>query len=136
MQTPSTVRHYVIALVDDDSSVRTALSRLCRSAGYDARAFGSPRGFLASMESQAYDCVIADIRMPEMDGFALQRELLRVRPALPVIFITAHDEPTGRARALAAGAVAYLRKPFSNEELLGAVCRALRGCALTGGSAQ
>ena len=136
MQTPSTVRHNVIAVVDDDSSVRTALSRLCRSAGYDARAFGSPRGFLASMESQAYDCVVADIRMPEMDGFALQQELLIVRPALPVILITAHDEPAGRARALAAGAVAYLRKPFPNEELLSAICRALRRDTSINGGAR
>jgi len=127
MQTPSTVRHNVIAVVDDDSSVRTALSRLCRSAGYDAKAFDSPRGFLQSVESQAYDCAIVDIRMPEMDGFALQRELLAVRPALPVILITAHDEPAGRARALATGAVAYLRKPFPNDELLSAICQALRG---------
>jgi FixJ family two-component response regulator len=133
MQTPSTGRHHVVAVVDDDSSVRTALSRLCRSAGYDAKAFDSPREFLQSVESQAYDCAIVDIRMPELDGFALQRELLMVRPALPVILITAHDEPAGRARALAAGAVAYLRKPFPNEELLSAICRALRGCTLTCG---
>ncbi len=134
MQTLLAGRRHVIAVVDDDGSVRTALSRLCRSAGYDARAFDSPRGFLMSMESQAYDCVVADIRMPEMDGFALQRELLTAQPALPVILITAHDEPAGRARALAAGAVAYLRKPFLNEELLSAIRKALLGGSSLGGS--
>jgi FixJ family two-component response regulator len=127
MQTPPAARPQVVAVVDDDSSVRGALRRLCRTAGYDAWVFGSAKEFLTSVESQLYDCAIVDIRMPEMDGFELQRRLLMIRPALPVILITAHDEPAGRARALATGAVAYLRKPFFNEELLGAIRCALEG---------
>jgi FixJ family two-component response regulator len=120
-------RRPVVAVVDDDSSVRNALRRLCRTAGFDARDFGTAKEFLVSVETQTYDCAILDIRMPGMDGLALQRQLLVLRPALPVILITAHDEPAGRVRALADGAVAYLRKPFSNEEILGAIRRGLQG---------
>ena len=136
MQTPTAARPQVVAVVDDDNSVRGALRRLCRTAGYDAWLFESAKEFLTSIESRAYDCAIVDIRMPEMDGFELQRQLQVIRPALPVILITAHDEPAGRDRAFAAGAVAYLRKPFSNEELLSAIRRALEGGPFSHGPAS
>jgi FixJ family two-component response regulator len=127
MQISSEGRSPVIAVVDDDSSVRHALRRLCRAVGFDGRDFGTAKEFLVSIETETYDCAIVDIRMPGMNGLELQQKLLVLCPTLPVILITAHDEPAGRSRALTAGAVAYLRKPFSNEEILSAIHRGLQG---------
>ena len=136
MQAPSAEQHQVIAVVDDDSSVRTALRRLCRMAGYDARAFASAQEFLSATATQTYDCLILDLRMPGMNGLELQRRLLDVCPALPVILITAHDEASSRARAMGLGAVAFLRKPFSNEEILAAILRGLRSRVAAEGPAS
>ncbi len=118
--------HYpLIAVVDDDDSVRESLRGLFRSVGYAARGFASGADFLQSDDLPRTDCVVLDARMPGMTGLDVQRRLISSRPDLPVIFMTAHDDAQTRSQALSDGAVGYLIKPFSEEALLDAVQAAL-----------
>jgi FixJ family two-component response regulator len=108
----------LIAIVDDDESVCRAITRLVRSLGMEANAFASGREFIdliKTLPSFVPDCVILDVQMPEMNGLEVQERLASSGNRLPVIFITAHDEAGVRDRALAAGALAFLRKPFNDE---------------------
>ena len=108
----------LIAIVDDDESVRRALKRLARALGMDAETFTAGREFidlLEAMPSFQPDCVILDVQMPGMNGLEVQEQLAQSGSRVPVIFITAHDEVGARERALAAGAIAFLRKPFDDE---------------------
>ena len=116
----------LIAVVDDDHSVRESLARLIRSVGFGVQVFESAEAFLSASPGRQPDCLILDIRMPGMNGLELQRELSASNRDLPVIFITAHgsDEEV-RARALEAGAVDYLLKPLREEEVLKAIDAAL-----------
>jgi len=115
----------LIAVVDDNASVRESLRGLFRSVGFTVRAFASATDFLASEDVRTADCVILDVRMPGMGGLELQRQLVASRRDLPVIFMTAHDDAQARSQALDAGAVDYLIKPSSEEALLDAVRVAL-----------
>ena len=108
----------LIAIVDDDESVCRAMKRLVRSLGMAADAFTSGREFIDRVETTPSfqpDCVVLDVQMPGMNGLEVQERLADSGNRLPVIFITAHDEAGVRDRALAAGAVAFLRKPFNDE---------------------
>jgi len=107
-----------VAIVDDDGSVRGALLGLMRSAGFAARAFPSAEAFLASDALGEIGCLVADIRMPGMSGLELQGELRARSAGIPVVFITAHGDAEARRRALRAGAIRFLQKPFDDEELL------------------
>jgi FixJ family two-component response regulator len=115
----------VVAVVDDDESVRESLRGLFRSVGFTVHVFASAADLLASDALRATDCVILDVRMPGMTGLELQRRLAASRRDLPVIFMTAHDDAPTRSQALSGGAVDYLIKPFSEEALLDAVQAAL-----------
>lgn len=115
----------LIAVVDDDAHVRTALQRLLRSTGYAVEGFASGVAFLASCEAGMPDCLVLDLHMPGMSGFDVQRELAGRGSAVPVVVITGQDSPTARARAQAGGVCEYLCKPFDRDELVGAVERAL-----------
>jgi FixJ family two-component response regulator len=117
----------LVSVVDDDQSVRESLAGLIRSVGLTVRVFPSAEEFLASDQVPVTGCLILDVRMPGMDGLELQRRLKVSHPALPVVFITAHgsDEEV-RLRALDAGAIDYLLKPLSEEEVLGAIQTALK----------
>jgi FixJ family two-component response regulator len=117
---PKTLNGFV-AIVDDDSAVRKALSRLLGASTIQAQAFGSAREFLDSLGSGVPDCLILDMQMPEMTGLELQRELLRLGTRIPTIVITAHNESGLRERCLAAGAAAYLVKPLDGTELLASI---------------
>jgi FixJ family two-component response regulator len=111
----------LIAIVDDDASVCRALKRLLRSLGMNAETFASGQEFidcLEAMPSFRADCVILDVQMPGMNGLEVQEWLGRSTSPIPVIFMTAHDEAGVRERAMAAGAVAFLRKPFNDELLI------------------
>jgi len=111
----------LIAIVDDDASVCRAMKRLIRSLGMDAETFTSGTEFLdfiEAMPSFQADCAVLDVQMPGVSGLEVQERLARSKHALPVIFITAHDNVGARERALAKGAVAFLRKPFSDELLI------------------
>ncbi len=109
-----------ISIVDDDESVRRALRRLLKSAGYEVRAFASARDFL---ENGAEDncLLILDIQMPGMDGFELHEALTASGRKLPVIFISAHESHLKKATAERIGAVAFLQKPFDDMSLLSAI---------------
>jgi FixJ family two-component response regulator len=110
-----------IAIVDDDESVCRAIKRLVRSLGMDADAFTSGQGFIDVLEtspSPHIDCVVLDVQMPSLNGLEVNERLAGIGSRIPVIFITAHDEVGARERALAGGAVAFLRKPFNDELLI------------------
>ena len=115
----------VVSIVDDDESIRQALDGLLRSAGLAAAAFGSVEEFLRSEQLATTGCLILDLRMPGIDGLQLQQWLRAEGHRVPIIVLTAHGDDGARNRALAAGALAFLCKPFDADVLLGAVGAAL-----------
>jgi FixJ family two-component response regulator len=116
----------LIAVVDDDTSMREALQRLLRLEGFRTVAFASAEDFLHAGPLQDTACLIVDVRMPRMSGLELQRQLATTHCPIPLIFITAHGDEVVRAQALRAGAVDFLYKPFSEEVLLRAIQAALQ----------
>ena len=116
----------MIAIVDDDDSVRSALQGLMKSVGLPARAFASAEEFLDSGEQRDTGCLIADIRMPGMSGLELQATLNADDCRIPIIFITAHGDEKMRMQALRAGAVEFVAKPFDDEALVASVRAALK----------
>ncbi|HTV54799.1 MAG TPA: response regulator, partial [Terriglobia bacterium] len=114
-----------IAVVDDDIRVLESLESLLESAGYEVAVFSSGDSFLRSEAVSTVNCVVTDIRMPNIGGLELQRRLKRQRPELPIIFITAHHDERDEQRAVEEGAAGFLRKSFSALEFLGALRRAL-----------
>ena len=119
-------RKPLVAIVDDDVSMRVTTKDLLESAGLDAAAFASAEELLVSGLLPGISCAIADMRMPGMSGLALHEHLLASGHAIPVILMTAYPDEPVRARALQAGVVAYLTKPFTDDELLGCIGSALR----------
>src|SRR5262245_19660939 len=115
----------MIAIVDDDESFRRATASFVRSLGYVAAAFGSAEAFLTSDRIRDTDCLISDVQMPGMTGIELQGQLIARGHHLPVIFVTAFPEVKTKGRALAAGAVGYLDKPFSDQTLIACLNEAL-----------
>ncbi|MGH7846361.1 MAG: response regulator transcription factor [Candidatus Binatia bacterium] len=115
-----------VFLVDDDGSVRKALTRLIKSAGYRVQAFGSAREFLdAKPETDGPACLVLDVRMPGLTGLDLQGELQAVNANLPIIFITGHGDIPMSVKAMKAGAVDFLPKPVKDTALLNAIEQAL-----------
>jgi FixJ family two-component response regulator len=108
----------MISVIDDDASVRTATDNLLRSLGYAVRTFVSAEEFLGSARLNDTSCVIADVQMPGMSGVDLQTRLLTQGYRVPFIFMTAFPEETIRARALKAGAICFLTKPFDRLTLI------------------
>ena len=111
----------LIAVVDDEASVRTALQRLLRSAGMEVEVFADGEAFLQSLANHEPDCIVLDIHMPDVTGFNVLERLAKAGSSLPAIIMTGHDSPETHARALAAGCIAYLRKPIDDKVLLGAI---------------
>ena len=116
----------LIAIVDDDDSLRKSLDNLLRSVGFRTQGFASAEAFLSSQHVHDTACLILDVRMPGMSGLELQRQLGAANWSIPIIFITAHADDDARAQALAAGAVDFLYKPFREEDLLDAIDVALK----------
>jgi FixJ family two-component response regulator len=110
-----------VYIVDDDESMRKALKRLLKAAGYDALAFASAEDFLDSTSGRGGGCLVLDIRLPGITGLDLQEKLASGGAKYAVIFMTAHDNPQWQERARKAGAVAYLKKPFNEHSLLDAI---------------
>jgi FixJ family two-component response regulator len=115
----------VISVVDDDESVREAIKGFIRSLGYVAATFASAEEFLKSERVHETACLITDVQMPGMSGIELQSRLIAKGHRLPIIFITAFPEAKARAQALAAGALGFLSKPFSDEKLISYLDEAL-----------
>jgi len=117
----------VISIIDDDRSVRNATNRLVRSLGFIAYTFASADEYLKSPHVNHTSCLIVDVRMPSMTGLELQSALLEKGLAKPMIFITAFPEEGDRARALEAGAVDFLSKPFDGKTMIRSLSAALKG---------
>ena len=107
----------VVAIVDDDASVRQSMLRLVRSFGYRAEAFGSGEEFLGSPLAAGAACVLLDVRMPSMDGLDVQRRLAEMAAAIPIVFLTGRATEDEERRARRGGAVAFLRKPVGRAPL-------------------
>ncbi len=110
-----------VLVVDDDASVRTGVQRLIRSAGFVVETFASAEDCLEAWPSDNWGCLIVDIQMPGLSGLELQTKLAALGSTVPIIFITAHDDPNARSRALNGGAADFLEKPFDDEELIAAI---------------
>jgi FixJ family two-component response regulator len=111
----------VVYLVDDDESVRRALQRLLRSAGFEVKAFSSAEAFLQSENLDVRACVVLDIRMPGLTGFDVQEKLASMGIRIPVITVSAFDDAETRERARKLGAVAFFRKPVDGQALIDAI---------------
>jgi FixJ family two-component response regulator len=122
----SMYRNSFISVVDDDEFIRESLEGLMKSVGFDAATFPSAEAFLRSDAIERTGCLILDIRLGGMSGPKLRRKLIDAGRAIPTIFITAHGDESIRTRMVADGAVDCLLKPFTEEDLLAAVQRALR----------
>jgi FixJ family two-component response regulator len=120
------VARNLISVIDDDESVRRTTSRLIESFGFRAAAFESAESFLSSGHLNDTSCLIVDVQMPGMNGLQLQSQLAAAGCNIPIIFITAFDDKESRRRAMQAGAVAFLGKPFNDEQLLESIRLALR----------
>jgi FixJ family two-component response regulator len=116
----------LVAIVDDDASVRATTNSLVRSFGYVVDTFASAKQFLRSNRLDDFSCVIADVQMPGMSGVELQAHLLARGHHVPFIFITAFPDERVRAQALRAGAICYLTKPFDGDSLIQCLQTALK----------
>ncbi len=111
----------VVFVIDDDSSMRVALEDLVRSVDLEVRTFAAPQEFLQSKPPDVAGCLVLDVRLPGMSGLTFQKELAKEGLALPVIFITGHGDIPMSVRAMKAGAVEFLTKPFHDQDLLDAI---------------
>ena len=125
------IKKPVVAVVDDDSAVLKALTRLLRATGWEVQAFNSGQALLDSLPGLRFDCLIVDVQMPGMGGFELKRRLGQRGCLAPALFITAHDSPQSRATASQPGSLGLLIKPFSATALLTAL--SLRSLVLQAG---
>jgi RNA polymerase sigma factor (sigma-70 family) len=111
----------IVFVVDDDPSVRCAIERLIGTVGLQVQLFGSAQEFLASKLPNVPSCLVLDVRLPGSSGLALQRQLVEANVQIPIIFITAHGDVPMTVRAMKAGAVEFLTKPFHDQDLLDAI---------------
>jgi FixJ family two-component response regulator len=115
-----------VFVVDDDASMREALSSLIRSAGLSVETFPSAREFLQRKRPDMPACLVLDVRLPDLSGLELQRELITANDRIPIIFITGHGDIPMSVRAMKAGAVEFLTKPFRDQDLLDAIQQAIQ----------
>jgi len=116
----------LIAVVDDEESVRRALARMLGASQFDVDVFASGQEFLDSLRTRLPDCLVLDYQMPGLTGRDVQRQLALAQTQVPIIVVTAHDEPALREQCLADGAVAYVAKPLQREHLVGLIHDAIR----------
>ena len=114
-----------ICVVDDDPSVCKALGRLIKLAGFRVKTYSSALAFLDDEPTDDVDLLVVDVRMPGMNGLDLQSHLAASGHTIPIVFITAYEDGMTKTKSMAAGAVAFLQKPFSEENLLGAIYKGL-----------
>lgn len=118
-------RNPLIAVVDDDPSMRDAIAELLEVLDFDSAVFATADEFLAVVEEGGFACLVSDVRMPGTDGFNLVRQLARIAPELPVIFVSSIDDASTIRRAEQAGAIAFMLKPLDPDELEGWLSKAL-----------
>lgn len=111
----------IVFVVDDDAAIREALGRLLRSVGLRMEGFATPREFLAYRRPDVASCLVLDVRLPGSSGLEFQRELSQANIAIPIIFITGHGDVPMSVRAMKAGAIEFLTKPFRDQDLLEAI---------------
>jgi FixJ family two-component response regulator len=116
----------LIAVVDDEESVRMALARMLRASSFEVSIYRSGEDFLESLKTVLPDCAVLDFQMPGLTGRDVQRALSIAKLALPIIIVTAHDQPSLREKVLADGAVAYFTKPLRRDTLIAALDQAIR----------
>lgn len=115
----------IVYVIDDDPSVRDAIKSLIRSVGMNVETFASAQEFMSCKRPEAPGCLVLDVRMPGLSGLDLQRELTDARINIPIIFITGHGDIPMSVRAMKAGAVEFLTKPFRDQDLLDAIAQAI-----------
>ncbi|HKN71613.1 MAG TPA: response regulator transcription factor [Terriglobales bacterium] len=118
-------RNAVIAIVDDDLSVRRSLQRLIRSAGWNAESFASAQEFLARPGPGTPSCLVLDLRLPGLSGLDLQKRMAEIGLEIPIVFLTGHGDIPASVQAMKAGAVEFLTKPFDEEDLFQAIKEAI-----------
>jgi FixJ family two-component response regulator len=116
----------LVAIVDDEKAVCRAIGRLVISAGFESETFSSAEEFLRSCRERRPDCLILDLRLPGMSGLELQQQLATAQCRIPIVFVSAHDDPAFRRQALQSGALAFLGKPVNDETLLEAIRSAIK----------
>ncbi len=114
-----------VSIVDDDESVCRALSRLMKSVGFEVRTYTSAEDFLRQGGQDDASCLVLDVRMPGIGGLGLQEKLADSGCRIPIIFITAHEDERVRSQVIECGAVAFLQKPFEDQDLLDAIYSAM-----------
>jgi FixJ family two-component response regulator len=114
-----------VCVVDDDPSVCKAMGRLIKSAGFKVKTYDSAQRFLDENHTTEPDLLVLDVRMPGMNGLDLQNHLAASGRAIPIVFITAHENGRAKTTAMAKGAVAFFQKPFDEKDLLGAIYKGL-----------
>jgi two-component system response regulator FixJ len=117
----------VIYVVDDDPAIRRSLERLLDTVGFQVASYATPKAFLGVAGDLPVGCALLDLRMPEMDGLQVQAHLLRINPDLPVIVMTGQGDVQAAVRAMKAGAVDFIEKPYSDDALIAAIESALKG---------
>ena len=115
----------IVFVVDDDKSIRESLQNLIQSMGLRVQAFASAREFLTSQRADVPSCLVLDVELPGLSGLDLQQELAKADVQIPIIFITGHGDIPMTVRAIKAGAIEFLTKPFRDEDLLNAVDQAI-----------
>ena len=126
--------HLTIAVVDNDANFARAIGRLLRASGYSIATYASAEDFLLSTAHILPHCLVLDVQMGGMSGVELQQRLIELGNHTPIIFVTAHDSPENCKQALAAGCIAYLRKPVASRDLLAALDKALPPAAAAAAS--
>jgi FixJ family two-component response regulator len=117
----------IVAIVDDDEAVRAATVSLVRSLGHEVRSFASAEDFLRDGDDEGIACLVTDVHMPGIDGATLHRRLIERGRTYPVVFVTGYPDDAMRDSVMAAGAFCYLGKPYSGDELVECLERALSG---------
>src|ERR1700746_564129 len=125
-QKPGPQSRAMVFVVDDDVSVREALETLVRSAGFEVETFASAQDFLDHRKADKPSCLVLDVRLPGLSGLDLQKRILEANREIPIVFITGHGDVPTSVRAMKAGAVEFLIRPFSDEDLLDAIQQAIK----------
>jgi FixJ family two-component response regulator len=118
---PGIEREFTVFIIDDDQSILDALSRLLRASGYKTKAYSSPKAFLKEHDPSMPGCAVLDLAMPRMNGLSVQQELVRQGVERPIIFLSGRGTVPTSVKAMKAGALDFLPKPFKDEELLNAI---------------